>query len=132
MRPEKLTSRFQEALSEAQSLAVGRDHNAIDPVHVLAALLAQDGGSIQPLLVKDYPRERGHIVSGRHGGRGVLQRYDSGPRRSVRNDSGPRRSVREDGGCRRQEPRKPHQGADALCGVPSGALSWRWQQRGGC
>ena len=50
MRPEKLTSRFQEALSEAQSLAVGRDHNAIDPVHVLASLLAQDGGSIQPLL----------------------------------------------------------------------------------
>ncbi|WP_420468320.1 ATP-dependent chaperone ClpB [Panacagrimonas sp.] len=50
MRADKLTSRFQEALAEAQSLALGRDHAAIEPIHVLSALLAQDGGSVLPLL----------------------------------------------------------------------------------
>ena len=45
MRADKLTSRFQEALASAQSLALGRDHAAIEPVHVLSALLAQDGGT---------------------------------------------------------------------------------------
>ena len=39
MRMDKLTSRFQQALADAQSLAVGRDHNLLEPVHVLAALL---------------------------------------------------------------------------------------------
>ncbi|WP_028081562.1 ATP-dependent chaperone ClpB [Solimonas soli] len=50
MRMDKLTSRFQQALADAQSLAVGRDHPAIEPAHLLAALLDQDGGSTQPLL----------------------------------------------------------------------------------
>jgi ATP-dependent Clp protease ATP-binding subunit ClpB len=50
MRPEKLTSRFQQALADAQSLAVGRDHQFIEPVHVLAALMDQGGGSVKPLL----------------------------------------------------------------------------------
>ena len=50
MRMEKLTSRFQQALADAQSLAVGRDHPAIEPVHVMQALLNQDGGSTLPLL----------------------------------------------------------------------------------
>jgi len=50
MRMDKLTSRFQQALGEAQSLAVGRDHNVIEPVHVLIALLDQQGGSTKPLL----------------------------------------------------------------------------------
>ncbi len=50
MRMDKLTSRFQQALADAQSLAVGRDHNIIEPVHVLAALLDQSGGSMRPLL----------------------------------------------------------------------------------
>jgi ATP-dependent Clp protease ATP-binding subunit ClpB len=36
---DKLTSRFQEALSDAQSLAVGRDHSFIEPVHMLPALV---------------------------------------------------------------------------------------------
>ena len=48
MRTEKLTSRFQQALAEAQSLAVGRDHSAIEPVHLALALLDQDGSA--PLL----------------------------------------------------------------------------------
>ncbi|MGQ9723950.1 MAG: ATP-dependent chaperone ClpB [Tepidimonas sp.] len=43
MRIDKLTTQFQEALSEAQSLALGRDHAYIEPAHVLAALLRQDG-----------------------------------------------------------------------------------------
>ncbi|MBC7990265.1 MAG: AAA family ATPase, partial [Luteimonas sp.] len=50
MRMDKFTSRFQQALADAQSLAVGRDHNLIEPVHLLAALLDQSGGSLKPLL----------------------------------------------------------------------------------
>ncbi|MGQ0701226.1 MAG: ATP-dependent Clp protease ATP-binding subunit [Panacagrimonas sp.] len=50
MRADKLTSRFQEALSAAQSLAIGRDHAAIEPAHVLTAMLNQDGGTTLPLL----------------------------------------------------------------------------------
>ena len=52
MRMDKLTSRFQQALSDAQSLAVGRDHNLIEPVHLLVALIDQQGGSTKPLLVQ--------------------------------------------------------------------------------
>jgi ATP-dependent Clp protease ATP-binding subunit ClpB len=52
MRMDKLTSRFQQALADAQSLAVGRDHNMLEPVHVLAALLDQQGGSTQPMLAQ--------------------------------------------------------------------------------
>lgn len=44
MRQDKLTSQFQQALAEAQSLAVTRDNPYIEPVHVLAAMLAQDEG----------------------------------------------------------------------------------------
>lgn len=50
MRMDRLTSKFQLALSEAQSLAVGRDHQFIEPVHLLLALLDQDGGSVRHLL----------------------------------------------------------------------------------
>ncbi|WP_374013172.1 ATP-dependent chaperone ClpB [Pseudoxanthomonas koreensis] len=50
MRMDKLTSRFQQALADAQSLAVGRDHNLLEPVHVLVALIDQSGGSTRPLL----------------------------------------------------------------------------------
>ncbi|KGM54623.1 protein disaggregation chaperone [Lysobacter daejeonensis GH1-9] len=52
MRMDKLTSRFQQAIADAQSLAVGRDHNFIEPVHLLAALLDQQGGSTRPLLAQ--------------------------------------------------------------------------------
>ncbi|TAM11456.1 MAG: ATP-dependent chaperone ClpB [Nevskiaceae bacterium] len=47
---DKLTSRFQQALQDAQSLAVGRDQPQIEPAHLLQALLDQDGGSTTPLL----------------------------------------------------------------------------------
>jgi len=50
MRMDRLTTKFQEALADAQSLAVGRDHQFIEPVHVLAALLNQEGGTARPVL----------------------------------------------------------------------------------
>src|SRR5690242_10812437 len=52
MRMDKLTSRFQQALADAQSLAVGRDHNMLEPAHLMAALLDQQGGSTVPLLAQ--------------------------------------------------------------------------------
>ncbi|MBW8852050.1 MAG: ATP-dependent chaperone ClpB [Xanthomonadales bacterium] len=52
MRMDKLTSRFQQALADAQSLAVGRDHNVIEPAHLLTALLDQPGGGTRPLLAQ--------------------------------------------------------------------------------
>ncbi len=52
MRMDKLTSRFQQALADAQSLAVGRDNNMLEPVHLLSALLEQQGGSTKPLLAQ--------------------------------------------------------------------------------
>ena len=54
MRMDKLTSRFQQALADAQSLAVGRDNNMLEPVHVMAALLEQQGGSTAPLLTQSH------------------------------------------------------------------------------
>jgi ATP-dependent Clp protease ATP-binding subunit ClpB len=50
MRMDKLTSKFQSALADAQSLAVGRDHQFIEPVHLMIALLDQEGGSVRHLL----------------------------------------------------------------------------------
>ncbi len=50
MRMDKLTNKFQMALADAQSLAVGRENAYIEPVHVLLALLDQQGGSARPLL----------------------------------------------------------------------------------
>jgi ATP-dependent Clp protease ATP-binding subunit ClpB len=50
MRTDRLTSKFQEALADAQSLAVGRDHQFIEPVHLMTALLDQQGGSVRPLF----------------------------------------------------------------------------------
>ena len=44
MRIDKLTTKFQEALGEAQSLALGNDHAYIEPAHVLVAMLRQDDG----------------------------------------------------------------------------------------
>jgi len=52
MRMDKLTSKFQLALADAQSLAVGLDHQLIEPEHVMVALLDQEGGSMRHLLTK--------------------------------------------------------------------------------
>jgi ATP-dependent Clp protease ATP-binding subunit ClpB len=50
MRIEKLTNLLQQAFAEAQSIAVGSDHPAIDVPHLLLALLNQQGGSVRPIL----------------------------------------------------------------------------------
>jgi len=52
MRMDKLTSKFQLALADAQSLATGLDHQLIEPVHVMVALLDQEGGASRHLLTK--------------------------------------------------------------------------------
>ncbi|MFC3606833.1 ATP-dependent chaperone ClpB [Stutzerimonas tarimensis] len=52
MRIDRLTSKLQLALSDAQSIAVGFDHAAIEPLHLMQALLEQQGGSIKPLLMQ--------------------------------------------------------------------------------
>jgi len=52
MRTDKLTSKFQLALQDAQSLALGKDHQYIEPVHLMIALLDQEGGSARGLLTQ--------------------------------------------------------------------------------
>ncbi|NBS25753.1 MAG: ATP-dependent chaperone ClpB [Gammaproteobacteria bacterium] len=64
MRMDKLTSRLQMALSDAQSLAVGKDHNLIEPAHLLSVLVDQKGGSLRPLLMQtgfDIPALRNDL-----------------------------------------------------------------------
>lgn len=65
MRLDRLTSKFQVAISDAQSLALGRDHQFIEPVHLMLALLDQQGGSIRPLLTLtglDVPALRQRLI----------------------------------------------------------------------
>ncbi len=50
MRMDRLTSKFQMALADAQSLAVGRDHQFIEPLHLMIAMLDQQGGTVRHLL----------------------------------------------------------------------------------
>jgi len=52
MRIDRLTNQLQIALSDAQSLAVGRDHSQLEPVHVLLAMLDQKNGTVRPLLTQ--------------------------------------------------------------------------------
>ena len=52
MRFDKLTTPFQSAIQDAQSLALGNDNSYIEPVHLLAALINQEGGSARPILQK--------------------------------------------------------------------------------
>jgi ATP-dependent Clp protease ATP-binding subunit ClpB len=52
MRADQLTTKFQMALSDAQSMALGKDNQFIEPAHILSALLQQQDGSIKPLLIK--------------------------------------------------------------------------------
>jgi ATP-dependent Clp protease ATP-binding subunit ClpB len=52
MRFDKLTTPFQSAIQDAQSLALGNDNAYIEPVHLLAALINQEGGSARPILQK--------------------------------------------------------------------------------
>jgi len=50
MRQDRLTTKFQEALADAQSIAVGNDHPYIEPLHLLAAMLRQPDGAARSLL----------------------------------------------------------------------------------
>ena len=52
MRADRLTSKLQSALADAQSLAVGKDHSQLEPLHLLIALLEQQGGAVKPLLMQ--------------------------------------------------------------------------------
>jgi len=52
MRMDKLTSKFQSALADAQSMALGRDNAVIEPVHVMKVLLEEEGGSVSSILAK--------------------------------------------------------------------------------
>ena len=64
MNAEKLTMKLQSALGDAQSLALGRDHQFIDPAHLLVALLDQKGGTVQHLLAQadvKMPRLRNEL-----------------------------------------------------------------------
>lgn len=64
MRFDKLTTQFQQALGEAQSIAVGQDHSLIEPVHIMKAMLDQPEGSIYRLLISlgvDMPSLRSQL-----------------------------------------------------------------------
>ena len=52
MRMDKMTAKFQQALAEAQSLALGRDHQMIEPVHLMAALMDQEGSTTRSILAQ--------------------------------------------------------------------------------
>jgi len=52
VRIDKFTAKLQQALSDAQSMAVGRDHNSLAPTHLVQALLRQQGGSVKPMLMQ--------------------------------------------------------------------------------
>jgi len=52
MRTDRLTSKFQLAIADAQSLAVGRDHQFVEPIHLMTALLEQDASTVRGLLTK--------------------------------------------------------------------------------
>jgi len=63
MRIDRLTNQLQNALADAQSVALGRDHSQIEPAHLLSAMLDQRGGSVRPLLA-----QAGFDVSGLRNG----------------------------------------------------------------
>lgn len=50
MRLDRLTNKFQLALADAQSLALGHDNQFIEPLHLMSALLNQEGGSVSPFV----------------------------------------------------------------------------------
>ena len=63
MQIEKLTSKFQEALGAAQSMAVGRDHQCIEPAHLMLALLEQQSGTVKPLLAQSGVNVSAYVSS---------------------------------------------------------------------
>ena len=86
MRMDKLTSKFQQALADAQSLALGRDHQFIEPAHVMLALLDQEGGSVRPLLDKAGANVNAAALAARRGARPPAQGRGDRRRRALSND----------------------------------------------
>jgi len=81
MRMDKLTTKFQQALADAQSLAVGRDNQYIEPVHLMVALLDQQGGTARPLL------EKAGVQVPKLGSGGRARPYCQGRRRGRRSSA---------------------------------------------
>ena len=75
MRIEKLTTSFQNALADAQSLALGREHASIEPAHLLHSFLHQEHGTVRPLL----ERSGGQIQAIESGLDRLLDRFPSVP-----------------------------------------------------
>ena len=63
MRMDKLTSKFQLALQEAQSMALGLDHQFIEPAHLMLAILEQDGSGVKPVLAQAGVNVNGLLAS---------------------------------------------------------------------
>ncbi|WP_028299653.1 ATP-dependent chaperone ClpB [Oceanospirillum beijerinckii] len=64
MRVDRLTGKLQQALADAQSMAVGRDHNMLHPVHLVLAMVEQRDGAVRPLIVQaggDYTKLRNEL-----------------------------------------------------------------------
>lgn len=57
MRPDKMTSRLRQGIADAQSMALGKDHSTLEPVHLLSVLVEQKQSSAMPLLVRAGGRE---------------------------------------------------------------------------
>ena len=76
MRMDKLTSKFQLALADAQSLATGLDHQLIEPAHVMVALLDQEGGASRHLLTKAGVRvDQLAVATGRTPGESAARQW---------------------------------------------------------
>jgi len=83
MRLDRMTNKFQLAISDAQSLALGRDHQFIEPLHLMMALLNQDSGSIHPLsrecAALAFESRAGTLTSSRRYGRrcAIIPRFNT-------------------------------------------------------
>ena len=84
MRMDKLTTKFQPALADAQSLAVGRDNQYIEPVHLMAALLDQQGGTARPLLAEGGRQRRQAALGTRRRARPAAEGRGRGRRGAAR------------------------------------------------
>ena len=82
MRMDKLTTKFQVALSDAQSLAVGNDHQFLEPVHLMAALLDQQGATVRHLLAQAGGERERPSLAARHRARLAAEGRRHGWRRA--------------------------------------------------
>jgi ATP-dependent Clp protease ATP-binding subunit ClpB len=134
---DKLTSQFQQALADAQSVAIGRDHQIMEPAHVmLIALLDSQGGTVRPLLIKagaDVNKLRSELACaarqaaegrGRSGRGACLERLDAAAEHHRQARAAARRSVHLERAFRARGVRGQGTSARILkdCGVVRGAV----------